>query len=1335
MKSLIYPFILFFLLFGTCYTIVAKDPYFKHYNNKQGLSHNTVYCSLQDRLGFMWFGTEDGLNRFDGHTFKVYRYNSYLPTSLPNDRVFNLFEDSEGKIWVCTDYGTCYYDYKTDAFYPLKFTPENNNPEFFSNVEEDKYNNLWFRTYNRIVKYSPSNKNISVYPGNKYFHSLCMTMTEEGNPLFANAANLYLYRPETDHFNSIQIITQEERRREIEISSICQIPETGVLAGTNKAGVKLYLYGSRTVETIIPNIQVRAITAFSKNVYWIASESGIYIYNVLDKTVTHLQKSLTDEYTIADNAVYSITKDREGGMWVGAFFGGISYLPNEYARFNHFIGGKSHPGMLGNAVREICPDTYGNLWLGTEDNGINCYNLKTGTMTNFSLNNASRPLSATNIHGLLADGNKLWIGTFNKGIDILDIPSGKVIKRYTMENTNRALKSDFVLCFHKTKDNKFLIGTSNGTVIYDARTDSFHPWKDIHFLVRQIYDDSLGNIWIVTSGGLYRYLAEEDKLSYYRSDPHKSQSLGSNNVTSVFEDSQQRIWVTTMNGFSLYNEQTDSFNRITTENGLPSNIIFRILEDDNHNFWISTANGLVKFNPSTYVMRTYSYTDGLHEAQFNFSSSYKAPGGTMYMGTINGMISFNPENFKEDTFCPPLYITRISLPDDKKDTPLPASIEKTDTLQLPYNASTFTLAYVALSYTSPEAIQYAYILEGTDNDWVSMKQNKEVTFANLSPGKYIFKVKSTNSSGIWQNNEKELYIVITPPFWATGWAMLIYILILCVLIMLFYNYKKSKLEEKHRISQDIFEAQKEKELYNAKIQFFTFITHEIRTPLTLIKAPLEKIIQSNDGTPATKENLRIIGKNTQRLLNLSNQLLDFRKTESKGFRLNFVQTDITLWVTTMLQRFKPAMETENKLFSLDLPKEHFTGYVDREAFSKIISNLLTNAIKYSKQKITLQLSLLPDENKFVVLVSNDGFLIPESEKEKIFKPFYRLKETENMQGSGMGLSLARSLAEFHNGTLLYRHADDTMNQFVLTLPIKQENGYEVSPEDNQPLTPGNSKEPENTPEAESREEETISFASATGKPTVLIVEDQKDMREFIAKELSETYTVLEADNGQTALAILNKRNNVNLIISDVMMPVMDGFEFCNKVKNDLNFSHIPFIILTAQHNLQSRLEGLNRGADAYIEKPFSIELLQAQITNLFKSREVLNRTYLEKPLTPAATLAVSKVDDIFLDKFNLFLNENLTNEALNVEMLASALGMSTSSLYRKVKGISGLSPVDFIRIFRLKKAVQLMQTGETRINEIAFQVGFSSPAYFSTCFQKQYGKTPSEFMKEISKNL
>lgn len=1297
----------------------ADELHFKHYNNKQGLSHNTVFCALQDSRGFMWFGTDEGLNRFDGHTFKTYRHNSADSQSLPNNKIINLSEDSENRLWVCTDTKTCYYNYKDDTFHPIDLPIENaENSRFFS-VKEDLQRNLWFTNYDRIVKYATKDKKVTIFRQQDHFQPTHVCTTDKGGIIFSSPDHVYIYKEASNSFTPFRIIEEDERAQQTEISSICHTTGPDILIGTNNAGLKLFNTTTQTIQTIVPDIQVRDIHPYNSNEYWIASESGVFIWNRNNQSVTNLKKSLTNEYSIADNAVYCLVKDKEGGMWAGSFFRGVSYLPKEYTRFNLFIGGRTHPGMLGNAVREICPDRYGNLWLGTEDNGINKYNPQTGEMTNFSLNNPTHPLSATNIHGLLADGNNLWVGTFNNGIDILDITSGKIIKRYTRESTRNGLITNFVLCFCKTSKGDMLIGTADGVLIYNPQTNNFSSWNNIRSLIRQIYEDKAGNIWIVSTSGLYYQNVTTQQLTHFRSHPDNTKSLSTNDITSVFEDSEKRIWITTSHGLNLLNPTNGTTEKITIENGLPSNLLYRIVEDDAKNFWISTANGLVRFNPNTRAIRIFTHTDGLNETQFNFCSSYKSASGLIYMGTTNGLISFNPGMFKDDTFTPPVYITNIRLPKNKggkQEQIINKPMDATETIKLPYHLSTFTLSYVALSYTSPDAIQYAYMLDGVDKSWIPMNQNNDVTFAGLSPGKYIFNVKSTNSSGIWQDNGKALTIIITPPFWATGWAYGVYVIVLLTGIWLIYNYKKTKLEEKHRISKEMFENEKEKELYNAKIQFFTFITHEIRTPLTLIKAPLEKIIRSEDGTTETRENLKTIEKNTLRLLNLSNQLLDFRKSESKGFKLNFVKTDINRLLTETIHRFIPSITAANKLFTQQLPNEHLICFADREALTKIISNLLTNAVKYSDKQIALKLHLSETDNTFSISVTNDGLLIPKDEKEKIFEPFYRLKETENIQGSGMGLSLARSLTEFHNGTLVYQNTANGLNRFTLTIPQKQAGSYNEIGEETTVT--------ELIPEAETR----YPTNTHSNCSTLLIVEDQHDMRHYISKELSGIYNVLEARNGKEAIEVL-KQNTVHIIISDVMMPVMDGFEFCNYVKNNLNYSHIPFIILTAQYNLQSRLEGLNNGADAYIEKPFSIDLLTAQTDNLLKSREQLNKAFLEKPLTSVLTLAASKVDDLFLEKLNAYLEKNITNEQLNVEMLAEAMGLSTSSLYRKVKGISGLSPIDFIKVTRLKKAVCIIQQGESRINEIAFQVGFTSPSYFSTCFLKQYGMSPSEFAK------
>lgn len=984
MKSI---YLFFIFLSGIIAPLTAKaadNYYFRHYTNKDGLSHNTVYCSMQDSRGFMWFGTEDGLNRFDGHTFSVFRFNASTAGSggLPNDRTNCLFEDSKGRIWVCTNGGICYYTYETNSFHPLIIPGKNDlSSQTFSMVKEDAEGNLWFRSEATIIRYNPNNQTFKIYtPDETGFYPTQIGMSNKGQPFFSDAHALYLFKPETEQFARYPVLTEEERRKQTTILQLCEVPNVGILIGTNREGLKLYHTKTNQTETLIPDIYVRFIMHDQANTYWIASESGIYIYNILDRSVVNLRKSLVNEYTISDNAVYSLTKDREGGIWAGTFFGGINYLPNRNTSFRYYLAEKTHPGMLGNAVREICPDRYGNLWIGTEDNGINRYDPQTDEMVNYSLRHATRKLSATNIHGLYAKGDTLWIGTFNTGIDLLHIPTGKIVKRYTRANTHNSLSSDFILCFQETSRGEWLIGASNGVFLYDQQKDRFTRWQNIHVLTRQIMEDSRGDMWVATSSGIYRYIRSEDKIRAYRSEATPAKGLGSDNTTSVFEDSHKRIWITTAYGFSLYHPEEDDFTHFTVSDGLPSNVIYRIVEDDFGLFWITTANGLVRFHPETYAIRTYSHFDGLHEAQFNYSSSYKAKDGTIYLGTVNGMISFDPRTFREDSFTAPLYIKEIAIPEREREREgKQYLLDAQSTIKLPYNHSAFTISFIAPSFTSPQSIQYAYKLDGADTDWVTLGNTREVAFAGLSPGKYTFRVKSTNSSNLWQDNEQHIPITITPPFWATIWAYIFYTGLVIAAIITLYRHKQKRLIARQKEKQELFEKEKEKELYHAKVQYSTFIKEEIRTPLNLIKEPLEKILLENEGNEKIKQNLRIIERNTERLFNLSN---------------------------------------------------------------------------------------------------------------------------------------------------------------------------------------------------------------------------------------------------------------------------------------------------------------------------------------------------------------LSALDDIFLQKLNTYIEENLTNEALNVETLAQEMGMSNSSLYRKVKAISDLTPIDLIRMARLRKALELMQSGDMRINEIAFQAGFSSPAYFSNCFQKEYGKSPSEFMKE-----
>ena len=606
-----------------------------------------------------------------------------------------------------------------------------------------------------------------------------------------------------------------------------------------------------------------------------------------------------------------------------------------------------------------------------------------------------------------------------------------------------------------------------------------------------------------------------------------------------------------------------------------------------------------------------------------------------------------------------------------------------------------------------------------------MGESPIVTYSNLGYGDYLFRVKASNSDGIWNPDEHLLYIHILPPFYFSIWAYCIYALLIIGCSVYAFWYFKQRSSRQHRRQLEKFEQEKEREIYNAKIDFFTNVAHEIRTPLTLIKGPLENIILKKHLDPETHEDLNIMQHNTERLLNLTNQLLDFRKVESQGYRLNFAKCDITNVLRETYMRFTSLSRQKGFDLTLEMPEENFCAHVNREAFTKIISNLLNNGMKYADTYVHIKLEVDAENQAFYVTTKNDGVIIPDEMKEEIFQPFVRFSEKEEGKvttGAGIGLALSRSLAELHRGSLVMLPGEDA-NVFRLTLPIIQDMAISLDSDvvgKEVELQTGTSGEHFSDDKQEGKQQRT-------SKHVVLVVEDNPDMLAFIERQLSSEYTVLTATNGREALQALDS-NFVNLVVSDVVMPLMDGFELCKIIKSEVGYSHIPIILLTAKTNIQSKIEGMELGADSYIEKPFSPEYLLAVVSNLINNREKLRQNFAKSPFVAVNTMALTKADEEFIKKLNEIILSNLSNQEFSMDDIADSLNMSRSSFYRKMKGVLDLTPNEYLRLERLKRAAQLLKEGESRINEICYMVGFNSSSYFSKCFQKQFGVLPKDFV-------
>lgn len=1305
--------------------------YFKHLDIDDGLSQSSVLCILQDRTGFMWFGTKDGLNRYDGVTSKTFMYETSGGNGLGNNVINTMYENNDGCIWIGTDAGIYIYNPEKELLSSFPISINNGVPitKPVFHIAGDIDGNIWFTVESQGMYCVDGKSNkLKHYPiklkdgSTADIVSFCI---DQQKTIWLGLKNKGLYYTNNLFKDISPLNSANSERNSFENDVIYKIiPENHnhLYIGSFQGGFKKVNIVTKEVSELLSRtsqnhcIFVRHILKVSDSEFWIGTENGIYIYDIHTNNYTLLKHDGDDFYSLSDNAIYAIYKDREGGIWVGSYFGGIDYYPPKYTYFEKYYPLLKQNSISGKVVREFCQDNEGNLWIGTEDAGLNKFNPKTKQFTPYKNDELYH-----NIHALCLDNDKLWVGTFSMGLYVIDMKTNRLIKLYMKENKSGSINDNSIFSMCKSSLGVLFIGTQLGLNIYKPETDSFEDIKEMRgIFVFDILEDQHGYIWFASyTSGLFRYNPRNETWKKYSHNPDKPNSLPYDKVISLFEDSKGKLWITMQGGgFCSFDPQTESFKQYSsTKHSLPNDVVYKIIEDDNKIFWLTTNKGLTRFNPENEQFSTYTTANGLLGNQFNYSSGIKTPNGQIYFGGTKGFISFNPETFTENKSISPIVITDFLLFNkraaiDEQGSPLKKSIIFTDDLELSYKQNSFAFRFASLSFIAPETNDLSYKLEGFDKEWYNASENLMATYTNLKPGEYTFCVKYVDCED--QDEIKKISIIINPPFWQTKLAYILYVIFISLITWLTMRRFKRRMIRKQKYQLEKLESEKEKEIYHAKVNFFTDVAHEIRTPLTLIKGPLESILKKNNLEDEVKEDLNVMEQNTLRLLNLTNQLLDFRKTEVKGFSLNFMSCNISDLLRETHARFLPTAKKNNLKFELIFPEKDFYAPVDREALTKIISNLFTNAIKYSKNyiKVTLLSQSKYNANMFSISVANDGDDIPEEMKEKIFKPFVQAHNHTNNKtttGTGIGLALARSLVELHKGHLFLEEDIDDIS-FYAEIPIEQnhliiDEKYDMNYET----------------------KTTIENKSHFSK-TILVIEDDAEMIRFICRQLNESYNVIAASNGLEALDILDK-NTIDVIVSDVMMPKMDGFELCAKLKSDISYSHIPFILLTAKANLQSKIEGIELGADDYIEKPFSTEYLLARIANLLTAQEKRYKTFASSPFIEAKSIALSKTDEDFLERLTDIINKNLSEPNFNVDILAEQMNMSRSSLHRKIKGLSQLTPNEFIQLERLKKAAQLIRSGDYRINEVCYIVGFSSSSYFAKCFQKQFGVLPKDFGK------
>ena len=1244
----------------------------------------------------MWVGTRDGLSRYDGNSFSNIR--DMVKGEGLGGNIFSICEDTEGKIWFSNPSGVHIYDPSTGQIRALDM-PEASAG--FSMVSDSK-GRVWLMT-DRLIMYDCVSLEKKEYPFTDLRPS-SMAIDSYGTIWISmHDGTLYIYDTRTDKFEP-RVCGHRIRRM--------ASAEDGKLLVTTAANEVMYIDCITMKAELMYKAErgnsIMSIIERSKGECWIGTQQGLFIRRSGTRYEGSAFHDAATPESISADYITSLGKDKAGNIWVGTYYTGLNVWKDREDEMSLYFNNPTKNSIKGKIVRSICQDNSGYVWFCTEDGWLNRFNPADQTIRNYKL------AEDLNLQGLIVDGDMLWVCSLGSGVWLFDLKREKVKKHYNLPGNRATLGI-------RSRNGDILAGTANGLYRYDRESDSFSLVRNTgRDFVHSLYQDSKGIIWIGTYGNGIKCIDEDGNVISQTDMSDNGSGITSRLITSFYEDSRHRMWVTTEGGGVCVTEPeydiTDlKFRTLTTDNGLPSNVTCAVTEDQDGMIWISTTNGIASLSEENLnVTELINGSNELTGYQFSYSAICSTRNGIIYFGNTDGMVSIVPSKMKSMSMQDNLVITDILARTADRSFSLceeGRSAMTTDHVEVKHkNAASIHISFVAPEYTNRMPLYTYSISRGKEKEFSGTTYSNSVIFTGLRPGKYKFEVGVTGKEDIPACN-RTLYIDIKPHPLLSGAAFTVYSLLLIAglagLVLLLG--RKRKRDRAHHLAK--ITAKKEKEIYNAKINFFTNITHEIRTPLTLIKMPVDKIIASGAYNSSNEKDLRMIQANTDRLLNLTNQLLDMRKMENNEISIAFVKEDICSIVTKAQRMFEQMAVEQHVTMNSEIPDTPIYMMCAKDSIFSIISNLLSNAIKYGNGLINIKVEQSEDLQSVMIRIDSNGERIPAQDRENIFKLFFQREGAEKgVHGTGIGLPYARTLANMHNGRLYLDENVKDMNSFVLELPVRQAQQITI-------------EHPQEESTAELPE-----FDSS--RHSVLIVEDSSEMRNYLAKELSSEYNILTAANGADALEIAHNEK-IDLVISDIMMPIMDGCELCNRIKSDSDLSHVPVILLTAAVGVETRIETLESGADGYIEKPFPIELLRSNISNLFRNKEISYKQFINKPLTHYNSLTSNKIDQEYMDKIHDFIMKHISEPDLNIESLTFQLGTSKSSLYRKLKANTGLSINEYIRVCRLKQAAELLSSQKYKINEVAFMTGFSSPSYFATCFLKQFNITPSEFVKNL----
>lgn len=1321
----------------------------KYLGIEHGLSNNYVTHIYQDRMGFMWFGTFDGLNRYDGYEFKIYRHRPGQKTSLPDNRITGIIEDTTGRTWVATKIGAAVLNYDEHTFQHLHL--QENNGEL--------------QAIDFAINGFAINASGSLFAASEKSGLLQIETHPETGPVGIPIPLMHNGRETVNY----------------DVQGIDIDPEDRLWLIIKDVGVGYYDKNTKTVRIKTSRIQsARCIQASATGGIWMGTEKGLFRYEPTSDRLTHY----TEKTGLSHNRITALHKTKNK-LWVCTDGGGITIIDLKSQRFTYLLGHDDGGPLFSEAVFAIFEDQQSRQWIGTLRGGVNVIDPQARKFGLIRHDTPAGKTSSKNFILSFAEGkdHTLWIGTDGGGLSLWDRQTNRFQFFEHQPGVPGTLTSNFVTSIIQDKQGQLWVGTYGGGINrWDAQNHRFipypcvHPQKENEYAnIWQLLEDSKGRIWAATldGGGLFLLNRQRNRFepvnAYIKNalciiedtdgtfwvgdysdlihlnfdDGRITRFTIGNPVRCIRKDSAHQLWVGTEGGGLLsFNKNTGEFRRYTEAEGLPSNVVLQLAGDRLGNLWLSTYNGIAKFSPAGGRFQSFHESDGLQSNQFSYNAALELHSGELVFGGINGFNIFYPDSVRIEPLAPKIVVTDIRVGtkthDDYSISTALTNAARVESLVLPYEDASLSVGFAALEYSFPDKINYAVFLEGWDKDWNHVERQRSAYYSNLREGTYRLRIRSTDASGTWNREERVLLIEVLPPWWRTYWAYGLYVLLGLSALYAYIIYDRRQTRLTYQVEWSRMEIAKERELNERKLAFFTHIAHEFRTPLSLIVNPVKDMLYSTDKATDT-EGLNLVYRNAKRLLSLVDRLLLFQRAENLSDDLRLVKLDVKHLAHEVFLCFKQHAESRSLDYRFHCASENLYVFGDREKLEICLFNLISNAIKFTPEQGTVTIKLVEGDNDIEIMVSDTGCGIPVHIGDALFDRFYRdrLGNRQAASGFGIGLFLVKKFIESHGGTVSYMSRENRGSQFRLRLLKGKEHFsgrllLEDLGEHSMFLEELTEEPPQETNGVDSAEYMPNQPVITGEHPVMLVADDNLQIRQYIAKIFNKDFSVFTAGNGQEALAFI-KKHEPDIVISDVVMDEMSGIDLCTCIKQDPSLSHIPLILLTASTSREVKLKGIEGGADDYITKPFDNALLAARVANLLNSRSQLQAYFYNEITLQSNPYKISKEYSDFLQRCISIVEQQLDNTNFTVKTLAKEIGMSHSNLYKRIKSISGKSANEFIRFIRLRTVAKLLIDSGYTISEAAFAAGFNDIKYFREQFSKLFGMKPSDYKRKYGK--